>query len=72
MKMKLKELMKQLNMSKVKNKNGAGNSSPTSDKIIILKAYTDSINNQLRKGRVPKVLFERLIELGNRKKNFIK
>ena len=64
--------MKQLNMSKVKNKNGAGNSSPTSDKIIILKAYTDSINNQLCKGRVPKVLFERLIELGNRKKNFIK
>tara|TARA_Y100001951_G_scaffold95917_1_gene93942 strand:+ start:432 stop:611 length:180 start_codon:yes stop_codon:yes gene_type:complete len=59
-------------MGKVKNKNGAGNSSPTSDKVIILNAYIDSINNQLRKGRVPKVLFERLIELGSRNKNFIK
>ena len=59
-------------MGKVKNKNGAGNSSPTSDKTIILNAYIDSINNQLRKGRVPKVLFERLIELGSRNKNFIK
>ena len=62
-------------MGKVKNKkskNGAGNSSPTSDRTIILHAYTDSINNQLRKGRVPKVLFERLIELGSRNKNFIK
>jgi hypothetical protein len=59
-------------MGKVKNKNGAGNTSPTSDKTIILNAYIDSINNQLRKGRVPKVLFERLIELGSRNKNFIK
>ena len=59
-------------MGKVKNKNGAGNSSPTSEKNIILNAYIDSINNQLRKGRVPKVLFERLVELGSRKKNFIK
>ena len=59
-------------MGKVKNKNGAGNSSPTCDKVIILNAYIDSINNQLRKGRVPKVLFERLIELGSRNKNFIK
>ena len=59
-------------MGKVKNKNGAGNSSPTSDKVIILNAYIDSINNQLRKGRVPKALFERLVELGSRKKNFIK
>ena len=59
-------------MGKVKNKNGAGNTSPTSDKTIILNAYIDSINNQLRKGRVPKVLFERLVELGSRKKNFIK
>ena len=59
-------------MGKVKNKNGAGKSSPTSDRTIILNAYIDSINNQLRKGRVPKVLFERLVELGSRKKNFIK
>ena len=59
-------------MGKVKNKNGAGNTSPTSDKTIILNAYIDSINNQLRKGRVPKVLFERLIELCSRNKNFIK
>ena len=59
-------------ISKIKNKNGAGNTSPTSDKTIILNAYIDSINNQLRKGRVPKVLFERLIELGSRNKNFIK
>ena len=59
-------------MGKVKNKNGAGNTSHTSDKTIILNAYIDSINNQSRKGRVPKVLFERLIELGSRNKNFIK
>jgi hypothetical protein len=59
-------------MGKIKNKNGAGKSSPTSERTIILHAYTDSINNQLRKGRVPKVLFERLIELGSRNKNFIK
>ena len=59
-------------MGKIKNKNGAGNSSPTSARTIILQAYTDSITNQLRKGRVPKVLFERLIELGSRNKNFIK
>ena len=59
-------------MGKVKNKNGAGNSSPTSEKTIIIQAYTDSITNQLRKGRVPKVLIERLIELGSRNKNFIK
>ena len=59
-------------MSKIKNKNGAGNSSPTSARTIILQAYTDSITNQLRKGRVPKALFERLIELGSRNKNFIK
>ena len=59
-------------MGKVKNKNGAGKSSPTSENTIIIQAYTDSITNQLRKGRVPKVLFERLIELGSRNKNFIK
>ena len=59
-------------MGKIKNKNGAGNSSPTSARTIILQAYTDSITNQLRKGRVPKALFERLIELGSRNKNFIK
>ena len=70
MKMKLKELTKLLKMGKVKKsrkKNGAGKSSPNSEKTIILQAYTDSITNQLSKGRVPKTLFERLVTLSKNK-----
>ena len=53
-------------MGKVKKnrkKKGAGKSSPTSEKTIILQAYTYSITRQLSKGRVPKTLFERLVTL---------